>query len=261
MLALKAPRYGDMRTGVLDDMALITGGRYVRKDAGDAISRVTVEDLGRAQTVVCNRATFTIIGTMGRPQAIRERIQELRRTRENLDEKEDRDNIDERIGKLLGGTAILHVSSQSKEDRDRRKEVGKIAVRVVRQGLLDGIVPGGGAAYASVLPALDDVPLGEEEAPAREMMRQALLAPMTCLVRNAGYDPGPAIARVQDAPEGWGFDVSQGKFVDMMAANVVDPLSTVRAAFANALSVAAMALTTDVLIHRDPGKGVPNLNP
>ena len=260
MLALKAPRYGDMRTGVLDDLALVTGGRYVRKDAGDAISRVAVKDLGRTQTVVCNRATFTLIGTMGRPQAIRERIQELRRKRENV-EKEDRDNLDERIGKLLGGTALLHVSSQSKEDRDRRKEVAQIAVRVVRQGLQDGIVPGGGAAYATALPVLDSVSLSDEESPAREMMKNALLAPMTCLVRNAGYDPGPAIARVQGAPEGWGFDVSQGQVVDMVAANVVDPLSTVRAAFVNALSVATMALTTDVLIHRDAGAGVPNLNP
>jgi chaperonin GroEL len=260
LLGLKAPRYGDMRTGVLDDIAVATGGRYVRKDAGDQISRVTVQDLGRVQTVVCNRATFTLIGTMGSPQAIRERIRELRQTREHLDDKTERQQLDERIGKLLGGTALLHVSGQSKEDRDRRKEVAETALQVVRLGLQGGIVPGGGSAYIAALSALDEVPLSEDEAPARDMMRQALLAPLTCLTRNAGFDPGPVVARVQASPAGWGFDVWRGEVVDMMAANIVDPLPTVRAALVNALSVATMAITTDVLIHRDQ-EGMPDLNP
>lgn len=260
LLGLKAPRVGDMRRDVLEDIAISCGARFVRKDAGDDITQVKAEDLGHAQTVVCNRATFTLIGTMGKPQVIRERIRDLQRRRENADERAERDQLDERVGKLLGGTALLHVSGDSKEDRDRRKEVVENAVQVVRLGLQGGIVAGGCAAYLVALSVLDDVELSADEEPAREMMRHALVAPLYKLVENAGFDPGPVLANVQEAPAGWGFDVTQGKVVDMYEANIVDPLPTVRSAFAHAMSAAMMALTTDVLIHRDQ-PGTPNLNP
>jgi chaperonin GroEL len=261
LLGLKAPRYGEMRTGVLDDIALACGASFVRKDAGDAISQVTVQDLGRAQTVVCGRSTFTLIGTMGSPQAIRERINNLRNLREHAKEKEERKNLDERIGKLLGGTALLYVSGQTKEERDLHKDIANNAIHVVRLGLQGGIVPGGAVSYATVLPVLKDVSLSEEEAPAKMIMERALLAPLTHLVKNAGYDPGPVVARVREAADGLGFDVERGKFVNMLEANIVDPLPTVRAAFTYGLSVAGMALTTDVLVHRDSDEKVPNLTP
>jgi chaperonin GroEL len=260
LLGLKAPRVGDMRRGVLEDIAISCGARFVRKDAGDDITQVKAEDLGHAQTVVCNRGTFTLIGTMGKPQVIRERIRDLQRRRENADERAERDQLDERVGKLLGGTALLHVSGDSKEDRDRRKEVVENAVQVVRLGLQGGIVAGGCSAYLAALSALDDVELAADEEPVREMMRHALVAPLYKLVENAGFDPGPVLVDVQEAPAGWGFDVTQGKIVDMCEANIVDPLPTVRSAFAYAMSAAMMALTTDVLIHRDQ-PGTPNLNP
>jgi chaperonin GroEL len=261
LLGLKAPRYGDMRIGILEDIAISCGARYVRKDAGDLISRVTVEDLGHAQNVVCNRATFTLIGTMGNPRAIRERIHTLQNTREQAEDNDERDKLDERIGKLLGGTALLHVSGQSKEDRERRKEMAETAVRVVRQGLQGGVVAGGGVAYVSALPAIEGVQLVEDEFPARDMLRRALLAPMTCLVKNAGYEPGPVVARVEAAGNGLGFDVERGQFVDMFEANIVDPLPTIRTALSYALSVAAMALTTDVLILRDSDINKSDLKP
>jgi len=261
LLGLKAPRYGDMRKGALEDIAISCGARFVRKDAGDSIARVTVEDLGHAQNVVCNRATFTLIGTMGNPRAIRERIHTLQNMREYAEDNADRDKLDERIGKLLGGTALLHVSGQSKEDRERRKEMAETAVRVVRQGLQGGVVAGGGVAYALALPALEEVPLSGDEFPVRDMLRRAMLAPMTCLVKNAGYDPGPVVARVQESEGGLGFDVERGQFVDMFEANIVDPLPTIRTAFSYALSVAAMALTTDVLILRDSDASKSDLKP
>jgi chaperonin GroEL len=261
LLALKTPRYGDMRLGVLEDIAISCGARFIRKDAGDLVSKVTIEDLGRAQTVVCNRATFTLVGTMGNPRAIRERIRTLQSAREHAEDKDQRRNIDERIGKLLGGTALLYVSGQSKQDRERRKDVAETAVRIVRLGLQGGIVPGGGAAYVSAASALDDVQLSDDETPARDILRRALLAPLTRLATNAGYDPGPVVAHVQAAPDGWGFDVVHGRLVDMMAANIVDPLPTVLSAFSHGLSAASMALTTDALVYRSYREKTPNLNP
>jgi len=261
LLGLKAPRYGDMRLAVLEDIAISCGAKFVRKDAGDVVSRVTAEDLGHAQTVVCNRSTFTLMGTMGNPRAIRERIRVLQRAREHAEDSQQRDGLDERIGKLLGGTALLHVSGQSKEDRERRKDVAETAVRVVRQGLQGGIVAGGGVAYVAAAAALEDVELNAEEEPARDIIRRALLAPLTCLVRNAGYDPGPVIAHVEASPPGWGFDVVHGRCVDMMAENIVDPLPTVLSAFTHGLSAAAMALTTDALVYRSYRDTTPNINP
>jgi chaperonin GroEL len=261
LLGLKSPRYGDMRTGIMQDMALSTGARVIREQAGESLSRVRIEDLGRAQYVVCNRATFTIVGGMGNPQAIREHIQTLRESRALLQDKQDRENLDQRIGKLLGGTALLHVSGQTEAERDHRKELAKNAVDVVRLGLQGGIVPGGCSVYLDMLPVLDEVELDENEAPALDILRQALMAPLRCLARNAGYDPGPAVAHVREAPFGWGFDVTRGEVVDMLAANIVDPLPTVRTALNYALSVATMAMTTDALVYRSYRDTTPELNP
>lgn len=250
LLGLKAPRYGDLRREVLEDIALSCGARFIRKDAGDAVSGVDLDDLGRAQSVVCNRATFTLMGTMGKPQAIRERVQLLQRAREHAEDQDRRAELDERIGKLLGGTALLYVSGNSNEDRERRKEEAQTALRIVRQGLQGGVVAGGGVACMAAVSVLDSLPLRAEEIPARDIVRRALQAPLACLVRNAGYDPGPIVAQVQDAPPGWGFDVVTGRLVDMMAENIVDPLPTVISAVAHSFSAASVALTTDALVYR-----------
>ena len=261
LIGIKTPRYGDLRAAILDDMALSTGARVVRKDAGDALARVKLQDLGRAQYAVCSNATFTLMGTMGNPQAIRDRVQTLREALQHSHEDREREELEERIGKLLGGSALLHVAGQTDAERKHAKQVVENAVRVVRHGLRGGVVPGGGAAYVACLPALDEVELPEKEAPARNILRRALTAPMACMTRNAGYDPGPVVAWVQDAPPGWGFDVLRGERGDMLAANVVDPLPTVRTALTWALSIAAMTITTDALIHHADFGSVPDLEP
>jgi chaperonin GroEL len=261
LLGLKAPRYGPMRIGALEDIAIATGAQYFRKDAGDTVARATLEDLGRARYVVCNRATFTLMGTMGSPHAIRERIRTLQNTRAQLEDKEEREKLDERIGKLLGGAALLHVSGETESERDHLKLIAEDALRVVRLGLQEGIVPGGCAAYVAATSALDEVDVTQEEAPALDILRRALLAPMTCLARNAGYDPGPVLAHVQEAPFGWGFDTIRGQVVDMMAEHIVDPLPVVRAALTYGLSAATMAMTTDALVYRSYRDENPDLEP
>jgi chaperonin GroEL len=261
LLGLKAPRYGDMRTGIMQDMALSTGARVISEQAGEVLSRVRIEDLGRAQYVVCNRATFTIVGGTGNPQAIRDHIRTLRESRETLQDKQDQKNLDQRIGKLLGGTALLHVSGQTEAERDHRKELAENAIHVVRLGLQGGIVPGGCSAYVALLPVLDEIELTEHEAPALDILRHALVAPLTCLARNGGYDPGPVVAHVKEAPFGWGFDVTRGEVVNMLEANIVDPLPTMRTALDHGLSVATMAMTTDALVYRSYRDKTPEFNP
>jgi chaperonin GroEL len=261
MLALSAPRVGDMRRGILEDMAISTGGRVIMEGAGDLVSRAAIEDLGRANLVVCSRSTFTIMGGSGNPQTIRERIRTLQQTRDLLDDKVKRDEVNERVGKLLGGTAILNVGGQTKSEREQRKAKAEDAIRIVRSGLQGGVVPGGGSAYVAALPALAEAELTEEERPALTILQTALLAPIECLAKNAGYDPGPVVVHVNEAGQGWGFDVLQGRVVDMMEANIVDPLPTVRGALAYGTSAATMAMTTDVLIHRSYRDDMPSYNP
>jgi chaperonin GroEL len=261
LLGLKSPKFGQFRSDILDDIALSTGARVIRKDAGDAMAQVAIHDLGRAQYVVCNRDTFTLVGTMGSPQEIRDRVQALREARQQIQDERERQNVDERIGKLLGGAALLHVSGQTKSERDHRKQLAEDAIRVVRHGLQGGIVPGGGSAFVSCLPALDEVQVTGDEAPALNILRQSLMAPMACIARNAGHDPGPVVAWAQEASLGWGFDVLRGERVDMMEAKIVDPLPTLKTALSLALSIAAMAITTDALVHRTGQEPTPDLEP
>ena len=184
---------------------------------------------------------------------------------DHTEDKQTRSNLSERIGKLQGGTAILYVGGQTESEQKNKKLRAQDAIQVVRAGLQGGIVPGGGSAYVALLPALDEAlnqsALNEEEIPARGILRAALMAPITCLARNAGYDPGPVVARVQASLPGWGFDVQQGQIVDMLATHIVDPLPTARAALTHALSVATMAITTDVLVHRSFRDKEPSLTP
>jgi chaperonin GroEL len=188
-------------------------------------------------------------------------VQDLRAQHDMTQDERARENLEERIGKLLGGSALLHVGGQTDAERKHAKTMAQNAVRVVRHGLQGGIVPGGGSAYVACLPALDEVEVTETEAPALNILRRALMAPMTCLTRNAGYDPGPVIAWVKDAPPGSGFDVLTGRRGDMIAANIVDPLPTVRTALTWALSIATMAITTGTLIHRPGGESSVDLEP
>ena len=260
-LALKAPRYGDARLAILEDMAISTGGRVIRESAGDLVSHVKLEDLGRAQHVVCSRATFTIVGGSGNPRAIRERIRQLQNVRDQISDQHELETLDERVGKLLGGTAILNVGGKTKSEREQLKGLAEGAVRVVRLGLEEGIVPGGGSAYVAALPALGEAEVTADEAPALNILREALVAPVKCLVRNAGYSPGLVVAHIQESPPGWGFDVIEGKMVDMMKANIVDPLPAVRSAWTRGVSAATMAITTDALVYRSDHDESPSYNP
>ena len=268
LLGLKAPRWGDTRRGILEDIAVATGGRFMAKDAGDSIAHMRLEDLGRAHHVVCTRQSFTIVGPMGSPKAIRERVRLLRGRRANAQKNPRRSDriqttkdLDERISRLLGGTAILHVGGATEAEREHKKQLAEDAVRVVRLGLQGGVVAGGGSAYVALLPVLDEVEVTEDESPALNILRAALVSPLECLVRNAGYDPGPVVAMVAEAPDGWGFDVLRGEMVNMWEANIVDPLPMVRESLSQSMSVAAMTITTDALIYRSDRNESPSLEP
>jgi chaperonin GroEL len=249
-LAIHAPGAGNGRFEILSDLEALTGGRLLAEEAGHRIETAELADLGRADQVQAIRSAFTITGGKGRPAAIRRRIADIRAQVPGASDAVERDRLIERAGKLLGGAALLRVGGASDAERAHLINRANDAVRVIRIASDGGIVPGGGAAYLAAVPALRSLRLDGDAALAIPMLREALLAPMSALVRNAGIDPGPVVAEAQARGVGAGFDVLRGEFADMYDANIVDPLKVVTTTLSAAVSCTAMALTTEALVHK-----------
>ncbi|BCX04060.1 MAG: 60 kDa chaperonin [Candidatus Roseilinea sp.] len=249
-LAIHAPGAGNDRFEILNDLATLCGGKLFAEEAGDRVESARLADLGQADEVNAIRSAFTITGGKGRPAAIRQRIAEIRRSLAHATGNAERDRLTERIGKLLGGVALLRVGGATEAERSHLMQRAEEAVRTIRIGMEGGLVAGGGAAFLAAVPALQQLELEGDEARASAMLRHALLVPMSALIRNAGYEPAPVIHEVTARGTGFGFDVRAGAVVDMWAANIVDPLRLVTTALRAATSCAAMALTTEALVHK-----------
>jgi chaperonin GroEL len=249
-LAIRAPGLGPEKTDILQDLAVLSGGTVFREEAGARVEEATLGDLGQADEVQAIRSGFTLIGGKGRPAAIRERNLELRRQLPKASYGRDRDRIIERSGKLLGGVGILHIGGTTEIEQETMKARSKEAVHVVRFGLQEGIVPGGGVAYLKFLPALACLTLPNEEALAIPILQSALVAPLRAILRNSGFEPTSIMARIGSGDNNCGFDVMRGQLVDVMAANIVDPVKVLHTALRTGVSGALMALTTEVLVHK-----------
>jgi chaperonin GroEL len=248
-LGLKAPGLGPEKLEILRDLAVLCGGKVFVEEAGDRVEDATLDDLGQADEAQAIRSGFTIVGGKGSPAAIRQRIMEIRRQLPTAAGRE-RERLIERAGKLLGGVGLLYVGGATDAERDYLKDRAQEAVRVVRLGLEEGIVPGGGAAFLTCLPALDRLELPADEAVAGLILREALLVPMRAIIRNAGCDPNPIVVQVQEKGPGYGFDVLRGEITHMLAANIVDPVRVLQTALQVGVSGAIMALSTEVLVHK-----------
>ncbi len=248
-LALKAPGLGLEKVEILHDLAALCGGRVLLSVSGERLEKLTLDDLGQADEVQAIRSSFTVIGGKGRPAAVRERTEWLRRQIPAAGYGRDRDRLIERSGKLMGGVALLHIGGASDTERDYLKERSQEAVDVVRMGLIDGVVPGGGTAFLSAAHALDGLCLPDDEAPALGILRSALAAPAFAMISNAGLDASPIVAKLQEQPA-CAFDLLHERFVDRSTAPFVDPVRVLHAALKTGVSGALMALTTEVLVHR-----------
>lgn len=249
-VAIRAPGLGPEKTDILQDLAVLTGGKVFREEAGDRLEQATLADLGQADEVQAIRSGFTLIGGKGRPAAIRERHLELRHQLAKAAYGRERERLVERSGKLLGGVGLLKVGGATEVEQEHLKERAEEAVQVVRLGLQGGIVPGGGVAYLKCLAALETLDLPEEEAVAIPILRSALTAPFKAILRNSGFEPNPLLEQIQHSQHLCGFDVVRGQMVDVMAANIVDPLKVVHTALQTGVSGAMMGLTTAVLVHK-----------
>jgi chaperonin GroEL len=250
IVAVKAPGFGERRFRILEDIAIVTGGKVLKEDAGDMMDQVTFEHFGRARRVWCNKDYFTIVEGAGNPSAIRKRISQVKTEINLVTDDYERGKMRERLGKLTGGLAILRVGAATDIERDEKKLQAEDAVVSTRLAVEGGLVAGGGVALLGCIPAVRALELPGDEAMGVEILVKALEAPTRQILVNGGFAPNPIVAEIENSADGRGFDVIAGEFVDMWDAGIVDPLLVVRAALQTALSTAMMALTTNALVRK-----------
>jgi chaperonin GroEL len=268
VLAVKAPGFGDRRKAMLQDIAILTGGTVVAEETGGKLESTTVEDLGRAEKVVSDKENTTVIGGKGEKSAITGRIKEIRTEIDRSTSDYDREKLQERLAKLSGGVAIIRVGAATETELKEKKHRVEDALSAARAAVEEGIVPGGEISLINAGAALDKLKTKNEETKVGiNIVRKALEAPIRKLASNAGEDGSVIIDTVrrtaaEKGNQNIGFNVLTSEYTDMIKAGVIDPVKVVRGALENAASIAAMILTTDVLITDMPEeKSAPAMPP
>lgn len=260
LLAVKAPGFGDRRKAVLQDIAILTGGTVITEELGRKLETVTIEDLGQAAKVQTDKDNTTIIEGKGDPQAIKSRIEQIRVEIENSTSDYDKEKLQERLAKLSEGVAIIRVGAATETELKEKKHRVEDALSATRAAVEEGIVPGGGVALLNAIAALD--PIHSDEADIQTgiaIMRRALEEPMRHIASNAGQN-GPVVINTvrrlaqEQGNHHIGYNVMSEAYEDMLKSGIIDPAKVTRSAVENAASIAAMILTTDVLITDVPEK-------
>jgi chaperonin GroEL len=258
VLAIKAPGFGDRRKAMLEDMAILTGATVISEEIGRKLDSATTEDLGRARRVLSDKDTTTLIEGHGDEKAIKARIAQIRAQVETTTSDFDREKLQERLAKLAGGVAVLKVGGATEPELKEKKHRVEDALSTARAAVEEGIVPGGGVALINVVPVLDQVQTcNDDERFGVQILKRALEEPMRILARNAGEDGAVIIDTVRRHQQAsgdttYGYNVLTGEFGSMLAQGVVDPVKVTRSAVQNAVSIAGLLLTTEVLIADIP---------
>jgi chaperonin GroEL len=247
--AVKAPGFGDSRKAMLEDIAILTGGKAFADELGVKLEDLTLADLGRAQRVVITREHTTLIGGAGAPLEIASRLGVLRRQLETATSEYDREKLQQRIAKLAGGVAIIKVGATTEPELEERKARVEDALNATRAATLEGIVPGGGVAYVRSLEGLDSLEVSDEERPGLKLIARALEEPMRRIAENGGVDGSIVVNTVRASSEkNFGFNAATGVYEDLVLAGVIDPAKVTRIALLNAASIAGLLLTTAAMI-------------
>ncbi len=248
-VAVKAPGFGDRRKDMLEDMAVLTGGKVVSEDVGVKLEHVGPEFFGQARKVIVDKDTTTIVEGRGARNAIDARIKQVKTQIEQSTSDYDRDKLKERLAKLMGGVAVIRAGGATEPDMKERKMRIDDALHAARAALEEGVLPGGGVAYIHAIRALDGVAAdGPDERIGVDIVRRALEAPLRQICANAGYDGSVAAEDARAATEALGLDARTGQWGDMWKAGIIDPTKVARCALQNAASVAGLMLTTTTLV-------------
>ncbi len=254
-VAVKAPGFGDRRKRMLEDIAVVTGGKVVSEELGMKLDGVTLDMLGRAKTVKITKDDTTIIDGAGAEDDIKARINQIKAEIENSDSDFDREKLQERLAKLSGGVAVIKVGAATEVELKEKKHRIEDALQATRAAVEEGIVAGGGVALVDAAPALDSLELHEEEMIGVKIIRKALDEPLRTIASNAGHEGSVVVEKVKALDKGNGLNAATGEYGDLMAMGVIDPVKVTRFALQNAASIAALILVTETTINTIPEKG------
>ncbi len=251
--AVKAPGFGDRRKAMLQDIAILTGGKAITEDLGIKLENIKLEDLGRAKKVVVDKDNTTIVEGAGSPKEIEGRIKQIRAQIEETTSDYDREKLQERLAKLAGGVAVIKVGAATETEMKEKKARVEDALNATRAAVEEGIVPGGGVALLRAARALDNLKLSGDEKTGADIVRRALEEPIRRIVENAGLEGSVVVEKVKAAQFAtYGFDAETCEYVDMMQAGIIDPTKVERIALQNAASIASLLLTTEALVTDIP---------
>ena len=253
--AVKAPGFGDRRKAMLEDIAILTGGKAIMEETGIKLEGVRLEDLGRAKRVTIDKDNTTIVDGNGTQKTIEGRIKQLRAQIEETTSDYDREKLQERLAKLAGGVAVIKVGAATETEMKEKKARVEDALHATRAAVEEGIVPGGGVALLRAATALDGIKVEGDEQIGVNIIRRACEEPVRQIVGNAGYEGAVIMGQVRASAEaGYGFNAATGEFQDLVAAGVIDPTKVTRSALQNASSISALMLTTEAMIAEIPEK-------
>jgi chaperonin GroEL len=247
--AVKAPGFGDRRKAMLEDIAVLIGGKAITEELGMKIENIKLEDLGRAKKVTIDKDNTTIVAGAGKAGEIEGRIKQLRTQIEDTTSDYDKEKLQERLAKLVGGVAVIKVGAATETELKEKKARVEDAMHATRAAVEEGIVSGGGTALLRCLPALDKLKLHDDEAIGVNIVKRALEEPLRQIAQNAGHEGAVIVGRIRESKdENFGFNAETGEFGDMIKAGVIDPAKVTRLALQNAASIVSLMLTTEVLI-------------
>ena len=256
--AVKAPGFGDRRKAMLEDIAILTGGQVISEDLGLKLENVTLNDLGTAKRVNMDKDNTTIVDGGGSRKALEGRVKQIRVQIDETTSDYDREKLQERLAKLIGGVAVINVGAATEMEMKERKDRVEDALNATRAAVEEGIVPGGGVAFIRCMKALDKAELPGEEQLGLNIVKRALEEPVRQIAENAGYEGSVVAQRVMEGEGNFGFNAEKGEYEDLMAAGVIDPTKVTRFALQNAASVAGLLLTTEAMVAEKPEKKKPS---
>ncbi|HUB06494.1 MAG TPA: chaperonin GroEL [Myxococcales bacterium] len=250
--AVKAPGFGDRRKAMLEDIATLTGGKMIAEDLGIKLESITLKDLGRAKRIVVDKDNTTLVDGAGQKAAIEARVKQIRSQIEETTSDYDKEKLQERLAKLVGGVAVVNVGAATETEMKEKKARVEDALHATRAAVEEGIVPGGGVAYIRCLKSLEKGDWSEGERFGVDIVRRSLEEPLRQIAGNAGMEGSIVVNKVKESSGSFGFNAATGEFEDLLKAGVIDPTKVTRFALQNASSVASLMLTTEAMIAEKP---------
>jgi len=254
VLAIKAPGFGDRKKEILEDIACVTGGQVISEEKGIKLESVEIDMLGTARKVISTKEDTTIVDGQGEKKMIEARVNQIKNEIKSTDSDFDKEKLQERLGKLSGGVAVIKVGAPTEVEQKALQHKAEDALSATKAAVEEGIVPGGGVALIRASVALDKLELDEEEKIGLDILRKALREPLRMIAQNAGLEGSVVVEEVRKNKDGYGFNAQTLKYEDLLENGIVDPTKVVRSALENAVSGASMLLTTESVVSELPKK-------